>query len=155
MKFKAGHLKIELSENVINIFTQFRQLHQKAPESGGIILGQVKDDYIYISKATTPSRHDSSSRFNFIRDYNIAQIIVDYEFYNNNGHLIYLGEWHTHPEDIPKPSGQDIKMIKQQYSGNKLNEKFILMLIVGIKSLYIGIYDGKRLTNGINIISQK
>ena len=148
MIFKVGHLKVEISENVINIFTHFKQFKRKAHESGGIVFGQVKENYIYISKATTPSRHDSSSRFNFIRDYNVAQIIVDYEFYNKNGHLIYLGEWHTHPEDTPKPSTQDIMMIKEQYTSNKLNEKYLLLIIIGINSTYLGMFNGKTLIDG-------
>ncbi len=148
MIYKVGKFNVELSGNVVDIFSKFKQVKHKIHESGGILLGQVKENYVYISKATPPSRHDTSSRFNFIRDCNIAQIIVDYEFYNNNGHLIYLGEWHTHPENIPMPSSQDIMMIKEQFSNNKLNEKYILLIIIGITSTYLGMFNGKILIEG-------
>lgn len=149
MIFKVGKYKVEVSENVVGIFEKFKQIKHDSPESGGIVLGQVKGKYIYISKATTPSIIDAWSRFNFIRDRNVAQLIVDYEFYNNNGHVIYLGEWHTHPENTPSPSPQDFKMIKKQYRKNTLNENFILMFIVGIKTIYMGMYHGGTNTKGI------
>ena len=151
MIFKAGKYKIEISENVVDIFAKFKQIKRNAPEAGGIVLGQVKGKYIFVSKATTPCFSDIFSRFSFIRDYNIAQLIVDYEFYNNNGHLIYLGEWHTHPENTPSPSPQDFKMIKNQYRKNTLNEDYILMFIIGIKTIYMGMYNEKSNIMGILI----
>lgn len=151
MIYKVKNVIVEVSENVLNIYSAFIQSKQDAHEAGGIILGHVKDNYIFISKATTPTMQDSSSRNNFERDFNTAQLIVDYEFFNSNGHLIYLGEWHTHPEDTPYPSNQDLKMIKQQYIKNKLNEQFLLLIIIGIKSNYLGLYDGKKLFDGIQI----
>jgi integrative and conjugative element protein (TIGR02256 family) len=155
MIFKVEKYKIEISENILKIFEEFKQLKENAPESGGILLGQVKDNYIFLSKATTPCREDSSSRFSFIRNRNIAQLIVDYEFYNNNGHVIYLGEWHTHPENNPAPSQQDYKMIKNQYKKNNLNEDYILMLIVGIKKIYLEMYNGKTNLKGKLIDEEK
>ena len=35
-------------------------------------------------------------------------------------------------------------MIKKQYSKSKLNEAYILMLIMGIEELYLSIYNGKK-----------
>ncbi len=151
MIFKSEKYKVEISENVIDIFKRFKQRKREDPEAGGIILGQVKNKYILVSKATTPCFNDISSRFSFIRDCSLAQLIVDYEFYNNNGHVIYLGEWHTHPENTPSPSSQDFKMLKNQYRKNTLNENYILMFIVGIKTIYMGRYNGKTNKKGILI----
>lgn len=45
--------------------------------------------------------------------------------------LPYLGEWHTHAEDIPTPSLYDIGAMKTLRTLSKLNTTSILLLIVG------------------------
>ena len=92
-----------------------------------------------------PNKFDKATRTGFIRDKDAAQVIVDFEFINSDNKSIYLGEWHTHPEDIPTPSEQDMKMIKEQFHKNSLNEPVIFLVIVGLKKNYINIYDGKKI----------
>lgn len=149
MIFEVEKYKIELSTDVLRVFLKHKQIKNDSPEAGGILLGQVKGKYIYISRVTTPSYLDISSRYEFVRDRYTAQLIVNSSFYNSDGRTIYLGEWHTHPENIPSPSSQDFKMIKNQFRKNTLNEKFILMFIVGIKTNYISIYNGKNNIEGV------
>lgn len=134
--------KIIIADNVQAIFKSHIQYKEKFNESGGILLGQVKDNVIYILKASTPNEFDKSARFSFVRSKSAAQIIVNYEFENSEGKTIYLGEWHTHPEKKPKPSNQDIKMIEAQFRLGILNEDFILLMIQGIGMLYICVYIG-------------
>jgi integrative and conjugative element protein (TIGR02256 family) len=117
-------------------------------ESGGIILGWVSnenDNNVYVTKLSLPTNYDKSARCTFERDKHIAKIITDYEFYNSNGKLIYLGEWHTHPEANPSPSFADTKMIKQQYKDNKINVDFLILFIQGTKNLYAGLYNGNHI----------
>ena len=145
MIVKRDKYIIHIPETVLSIFDEHKQTKFQN-ESGGIILGFIcKDKNIHISKVSLPNIFDKSSIYNFERDKHIAQIIVDFEFYNSNGKIIYLGEWHTHPEKNPSPSLVDIKMIKQQYKKNKINENFLILLIQGMRDLYIGIYNGENL----------
>ena len=113
-------------------------------ESGGILLGQVVDKTIYITKVSTPNRFDKSGRYKFVRNKKAAQIIIDHEFINSNGKTIYLGEWHTHPENKPSPSNIDIKMLSQQFKKNKINEEYLLLIIRGLQQIYIAFYDGNK-----------
>ena len=54
---------------------------------------------------------------------------------NSHGEISYLGEWHTHPEDFPKPSIVD----KQEWNNIKSKRKYpIFFLIIGRKDFYIG-----------------
>lgn len=46
---------------------------------------------------------------------------------NSGQKTIYIGEWHTHPENYPNPSGVDNKMIVQQYFKNRINEPFLIL----------------------------
>lgn len=144
-QFQISGYQIYLSNSVLEIFDKYTQTNKDSHEAGGILLGQTSGKSIYILKATIPTKFDKSTRYSFIRSKEIAQIIVDYEFINSNRKTIYLGEWHTHPEKIPSPSGQDIKMIKEQRKLSKLNEDFILLFIKGIEKLYAGVYIDKDL----------
>jgi len=125
----------------LSILEQFTQHKRHAPEAGGIILGKLIHGQINILKLSVPTDLDRSSRMNFERNKLSAQIILDYEFHNSGGQLIYLGEWHTHPEPFPSPSIVDLGMLKHQFSHNKLNTDFLILLIKGTKGLYIRIIN--------------
>ena len=145
MEIKRDKYTIHISEEVLSILNKYKQ-NKNQNESGGIILGSVhEDNHVYVSKISEPNAFDKSSRCGFERDKKAAQLIVNVEFYESNGKIIYLGEWHTHPEKKPTPSFVDTKMIKQQYSSNKINETFLILLIQGTESLYVSVYNGKYL----------
>lgn len=141
MQIKINKYDILLHSQPLLILEKFTQYKQKNPESGGIILGKIIGQQINILKLSIPTQLDHASRTNFERNKISAQIILDYEFYNSGGQLIYLGEWHTHPEFSPSPSGTDLKMLKNQFTNNKLNTDFLILMIKGTKGLYIRIID--------------
>ncbi len=144
MIVKRDKYTIHVYEEVLSILDKYKQ-NKNQNESGGIILGYVCENYnIYISKISQPNAFDKATRYSFERNKKFAQKIVNSEFYKSDGKVIYLGEWHTHPELHPSPSFVDIKMIKQQYKDNKINEDFLILLIQGLGSLYLAIYNGKQ-----------
>jgi integrative and conjugative element protein (TIGR02256 family) len=146
MILKRDKYIIHISDEVLSILDKYKQHKKYQDESGGIILGIVhEDNNICISKISKPNTSDKASRYSFERDKKAAQIIVNSEFYESDGMIIYLGEWHTHPEPNPSPSSVDIKMIKQQYKHNKINEDFLILLIQGTESIYIGLYINNQL----------
>lgn len=143
MIVKRGKYTIHISDEVLTVLDSYKNGSMKK-EAGGILLGTVTlEDEITILRLSLPNSHDRASKYNFERDKNIAQIIINHEFYNSAGKIIYIGEWHTHPECNPTPSNTDIAMIKGQFKNNKLNESFLIMIIQGTQSLYIAIYDGQ------------
>ena len=144
---KIGKFNIFFSKKVIQDIERYKQDTKEKNESGGILLGQVLNHDVFILKHSDPCKYDKSTRYSFERDKKNAQKIIDFEFLDSNGKTIYLGEWHTHPENKPTPSSQDMSMIKEQFKKNKLNEKFLLLFILGIKEFYIGFYDGKSITS--------
>ncbi len=143
--FKGRKYKILICDSVIQILSSHKQEEKDKYEVGGILLGQVKGNEIYILRLSTPNKYDNASKYGFVRDKDMAQIIVDYEFINSNKKTIYLGEWHTHPEDFPKPSNVDRKMMKDQFQKNTLNEPYLILAIQGHEELYLGLFNGKRL----------
>ncbi len=143
--FELGSLNINISQGVLEILNRYKQLKPQHHEAGGILLGQIKGNHVYILHVSIPTKFDRSSRTSFVRSKEIAQVIIDYEFVNSGNRTIYLGEWHTHPEKFPSPSGTDKNMILDQFKLNKLNEPFILLLILGTNGFYLAKYDGSKL----------
>lgn len=138
-------MKVFITNTTIKVIETHIQIKRKDHESGGILLGQIIENEIHILKASTPNKFDKSSRHSFECNKEAAQIIIDYEFINSENKTIYVGEWHTHPENYPNPSGIDIGMIKNQYFKNRLNEPFLVLIIQGQKGLYVALFDGKKI----------
>jgi len=136
---------IIISHSALNVIEKFKQNSKKDNESGGILLGQVTNKNVYILKVTTPNKFDRASRYSFDCNKDAAQVIINYEFLNSGQKTIYIGEWHTHPENYPNPSGVDKMMIDRQYFKNKINEPFLILIIQGLKGLFVAIFDGKKL----------
>lgn len=143
--YLIGDYRVILSANVLSVFSYYIQDENTKNESGGILLGSIVGKTIYVVKASIPNKFDKATRTSFIRNKDIAQIIVDYEFENSGGMMFYLGEWHTHPEDHPTPSGQDKNMTIEQFNKSRLTQPFSLVVIQGIKSIYIALYDGNKI----------
>jgi|SRR5690554_294971 len=144
MNIDYCNLSISLSKEVISIFKKYVQNDIKKPESGGIITGKVYENKIDVLNCSEPSHLDKRSRYNYNRSHKSAQIYINEKFEESEGKEIYLGEWHTHPEDIPKPSITDIKSFNKTLNKNKLNSDIHFMIIVGIQTIYLGIYKNGK-----------
>lgn len=101
-----------------------------------------------IERLSVPTELDKASRMNFERHRLSAQIVINHEYFNSNSQVTYLEEWHTHPEDIPSPSGFDRKMIDRQFKSNIINTDFLVLIIQGRKKMYATIIDQECLHNG-------
>lgn len=144
MMCEISNIRISISEKALEILKFHLPNNGSVVENGGILLGQVFGNYIHITDISTPGKGDKQSPFGFIRNMKNANRRIRKEFKKSKGEIIYLGEWHCHPEDNPKPSFQDIEMIRDQFCKNELNEQFVLLLIIGQSNLFVGIFDGKH-----------
>jgi integrative and conjugative element protein (TIGR02256 family) len=151
MNITVGPYDIHMHIQPRKILEKFTQYKKTSPEAGGIILGKIIDNQIHILKLSIPTSLDNSSRTNFERNKLSAQIILDYEFHNSNGQIIYLGEWHTHPELHPTPSQTDLRMLKSQFKNNSLNTDFLLLLIKGTEGIYVRILKADKYFELIDI----
>lgn len=143
MEIKISDLTIVFSDSVLAIMRQHIQTQSSAPEQGGILLGRAYKNQFVIEKISTPTELDKCSRYNFERHRLSAQIVVNYEYFNSNGQIMYLGEWHTHPEDKPTPSAIDLKMIKSQLTKNKIEVACLLLVIKGRQKTFVGVQTDK------------
>jgi integrative and conjugative element protein (TIGR02256 family) len=144
---EGSYLKI--SDGALEVFARYAQLHGSAPESGGVLLGYVRDEHIEILEATEPTSHDTRRRFFFLRRPNAHQEIAERRWKESDGLVRYLGEWHTHPEDLPNPSCLD--RYEWKVSAKKRKDgRAQVGLIVGRLTLHIELMfkDGKNYVCG-------
>lgn len=141
MIYQIGKHTVVFHVGVLHILEYHTQRSKKQPEAGGIILGKLIGDEIHIMRLSVPTVFDKASRYNFERHAYSAQIVIDYEFHNSGGEMVYLGEWHTHPEPHPIPSGTDREMIRRQYQNKGRNTDFLLLVIQGTESRYVAIME--------------
>lgn len=148
IRFELENIVIKIADKVLDQMLQFKQNTDDKSESGGILLGYYIDDSTFtITDITTPTNFDKSSRYNFLRTKLSAQKAINKLFKESSGKKIYLGEWHTHPEDIPSPSQIDKKSIKEQFRLNKLNSSVIFMIIIGNSGLNISSVKAEEITS--------
>ncbi|GBK65872.1 hypothetical protein PbDSM24746_58760 [Paenibacillus macerans] len=153
--YRFGKYRLMFTQEVMGIMHSYRQISKGLPESGGILLGRIyTDNRIIIDQISVPGKGDKSGRFFFERDVKRAQEIASGAWEKSDGEVRYLGEWHTHPEAIPKPSPTDRKLIIGMIQDSILDQEFLFLVIVGIQENYVGVsYKGKRYVNQLAFCS--
>ena len=135
---------VALSDRVTTTFSEYAQLGESDPESGGILLGRLilESDDVVIDEATKPAPEDRSWRFYFWRANKPALRRVAEAWNTSGGTQVYLGDWHTHPEDVPRPSCVDLQNWKRLLKKSKYEQDFLLFVVVGRKETCV--WEGTR-----------
>lgn len=105
-----------------------RQLSAKKLEAGGQLFGYVEANIVRVRAATGPYPGDERSRYGYRSNPRNAQTEIASQAAAGQ---LYLGEWHTHAEDHPVPSGLDYDAMRRLVERSDLNTNMLLMLIVG------------------------
>ncbi|EPB0848151.1 Mov34/MPN/PAD-1 family protein [Yersinia enterocolitica] len=132
---------------VVRLLQSYRQMYYGSTEAGGVLIGERRGQHIVVTDISVPGPGDIRSRNRFERKGDHHQQKVYELFKQSDGFLVYLGEWHTHPEDFPQPSYTDIK---SWLTGLIATEPMVL-LIVGRKGEWLGLKNG----NDIKSIKEK
>jgi integrative and conjugative element protein (TIGR02256 family) len=77
---------------------------------------------------TGPRDADCRSRYLYLPSRREEQKEI-YEMHRNGLH--FVGDWHTHPEPIPKPSTSDIRTINEAVAKSRHHLQGFIMVIVG------------------------
>lgn len=141
--FSNELFSVEFRDDILQIFYSFRQDTHEKYEAGGILMGKrLLNGNIIITDVTSPQKEDTRKRTFFKKKTEIHQSISDILWKKSSGKTIYLGEWHTHPENNPIPSCVDIR--GWRLSVNKqANDKTYIFVILGIKELAVWSYSKK------------
>ena len=139
--FDKKDIIIEITEEVVEDIARRVQIDE--PEDVGVIFGSViEGDHIRINKLSETCALQRT-KYKCILDASIANQVIKEEFEKSNQTRVFVGEWHTHPEEYPTPSYMDIRSIAKDYNDGGSGINGLILLIIGQKSNYWGYYDGK------------
>lgn len=127
---------LHFSDSSLKVFSQYVQRREVDCEAGGLLLGSVHGAHMLIEQATVPTAWDKRFRYLFERMPFGHEAIALARWTASQGTVRYLGEWHTHPEDYPHPSGLD-RSEWNRLAAKRRDRRPMLAVIVGRKSLYV------------------
>lgn len=153
MRFLAGWSTpdkgslVNFDDKVLDVFHEHIQRLSSDAEAGGLLLGEVRGRHLNLICATFPTVDDLRSRYSFERLPQGHAEVAQKMWSDSRGTVRYLGEWHTHPQDLPTPSGIDRSEWKRLASERKDKRPF-LAVIVGRAGLHVELVPFK----GSNIV---
>lgn len=145
-----GPAVVILTDEAIAAMLRHRQSRSIDPEAGGQLFAKFENNGTVIVEATGPKPRDRRSRCLFIPNRWLQRLEI-LALHRDGKH--FVGDWHTHPEAVPSPSGEDIAGMVDcfQKSHHELNA--FIMVIIGIseppEGIYVGLIDG----NGVRPLS--
>ena len=98
---------LSLAEPVIKVSQRHIQARPSDCEAGGLLLGTVHGSSLAVTEATVPTIWDKRLQYFFERMPFGHSSIAQARWLSSGGKVRYVGEWHTHPQDYPCPSGLD------------------------------------------------
>ena len=134
-----------LPEKILADFERFRQDTSAKSEAGGQLFGSLSSSEIVIEKITGPRPADNRGRFHFEPDRRAEQREIK-EMHKRDLH--YVGDWHTHPELVPSPSGRDLRSIKECARKSTHGLNGFLLIVVGLapfpKGLNVSLHNANE-----------
>lgn len=135
--YHFGDLAVELSADALSTMLSHRQHGFFSKEAGGQMFATRSLNFWRIEAVTGPRSKDRRGHSFFHPDRTAEQEEI-YRFYDRG--LEFVGDWHTHPEKIPRPSRDDMKSV-----GNVVRESVhdlpgVIMCIVGQKDPPDGVW---------------
>ncbi len=148
MVIQNNDKKIKFCDDTLHIMKRYIQQEIRSSEAGGILIGRENagNENLIIEFVTEPLPQDRRSRCRFLRK-DLGHIEFFEKLYKeNDGVYGYIGEWHTHPENIPHYSFIDSNNWKK--IGRKMINGKQYHVIVGIQEIGIWEYDAasKKIT---------
>jgi integrative and conjugative element protein (TIGR02256 family) len=138
MNFKfTSDIQVTLSETVIEHCAAHRQLRDDDKEAGGQLFARIEGSHWTILRATGPRKSDWRTRFGFRPNRNLERKEIRALFSEG---LHYVGDWHTHPQDEPRPSNEDLQSMQDMVKKSQHELPGFLMMIVGRAELPKGLW---------------
>ncbi|MBS1706284.1 MAG: Mov34/MPN/PAD-1 family protein [Armatimonadetes bacterium] len=134
--------RVVISRRAYANMCAFRQRANES-EAGGILIGAffpTKNEY-HVCVATRPSRFDRRGRYFFHRDAKNATRIARRFWSLSDGQLHYLGEWHSHPEPVPRPSITDKITMGRLRKDSTTVAGCLMLVIIGQETDWIGFWS--------------
>ena len=137
--YNAHGERFKLSAQVEKLLKSYIQTRKTSPEAGGVLLGRylLETHDVVVDWATGPKQKDRRGRFSYIRQPAGHQIVIDAQWHTSHGTCHYLGEWHTHPETVPRPSSVDQMNWKRLLRSHSGDNDPLYFVIVGTQTIKV------------------
>lgn len=142
---------IEFSPQVLSHFEKHKQLRFLSYEAGGQLFAvQGENGCTEIIDVTGPRKTDRRSRNEYIPD-RVAEQKEILERYAYGRH--FIGDWHTHREDIPNPSSKDQKSMREMVLSSSHDLEGFIMVIIGLAKFPKGIHVSFHTRTSTTVLS--
>lgn len=123
-------LTLEIDDDLLSSIIDIGKKHYPN-EFGGFLIGYYSDEqkHLKITDTILPNKFKGTP-YLFERDTVGIEVKLK-QFYEERPEKYYIGEWHTHPNNLPVPSSTDIRAINAIVNHAEVSIKNPIMLIVG------------------------
>lgn len=128
LSFSVGPIIVRITSQALATFDAHRQRRCFQREAGGQLFARIREKNWEIVTTTGPRSRDRRGRFSFWPHRASEQ---DEIFEHHARGLDYVGDWHTHPEDMPTPSADDLSSIAEIVRKSTHHLPGFLLMIVG------------------------
>lgn len=133
-----GPTPILIRDNVLLHFEAYRQRSWFAKEAGGqLFVRLLPNGGLDLCEITGPRCTDRRARFHYVPD-RVAERIEIAERYSQG--YYFIGDWHTHAQDRPKPSGTDLDSMQEMADLSTHGFLGFLLIIVGRRAFPEGLH---------------
>jgi len=131
-----------LADGVVEHLLSHRQTKRWSSEAGGQLFARISRFEIVIAEATGPRRSDKRTRISYQPDRKLEQEEINQ---HQQVGLAFVGDWHTHPELVPAPSGRDLASISECFRKSSHHLNAFVLVIVGTsaspKDLHVSLHN--------------
>lgn len=123
--------EVVIEENIKQMIANIQSEYDFKSEMGGVLAGllDAEQNVFRITDMSFPYESDKRDRCHFSRNSSGHQEWMDKIWQESNQTKSYLGEWHTHDEDIPVPSRIDRNTWKRiSRQENNFDECFFMII---------------------------
>jgi integrative and conjugative element protein (TIGR02256 family) len=141
---RPGGATLVIDACALAAMLRYRQSGRRDPEAGGVLLGRhiLDAPHIVVDEVTVPTKGDRRLWAFFRRGRDAHQRVIDERWAASRGTCQYLGEWHTHPEPVPRASAVDLADWRRRLRADVFDGDSLIFLIVGTEALRV--WEGSR-----------
>lgn len=150
MQFTYLGVLITFTDECLGVLSSQRQTGWLAKEIGGQLFARFTPESVDVTVATITRGKSRRSRFGFFPDRDAERADVLSLFKQG---LHYLGDWHTHPQDLPTPSSTDEWELRDIFVKSQHELPFMLLVVVGTTPPPAGLYVGAVTSSSVRQLS--
>jgi integrative and conjugative element protein (TIGR02256 family) len=139
--------KVRVEKKVYDHIFSYRQTSVKSQEAGGQLFAVIDGASIILKLATGPHQKDIRTLFGFLPNRENEQKIINKQYSKG---LHYVGDWHTHYEENPSPSFEDLNSMQESFLLSKHDLNWLILIIIGKtkkNNFYIAVINNSDVFN--------